>query len=69
MAEQLFKKNCDRDISLYLFTSLASVTHDQKTWSEFNSIFLEQQTSRTHAIWKEFNAWNEDSIKQNNKYR
>jgi len=37
MAEQLFKKNCDRDISLYLFTSLASVTCDQKTWSEFNS--------------------------------
>jgi len=37
MAEQLFKKNCDRDISLYLFTSLASVTRDQKTWSEFNS--------------------------------
>ena len=37
MAEQLFKKNCDRDISLYLFTSLASVMRDQKTWSEFNS--------------------------------
>jgi len=40
MAEQLFKKNCDRDISLYLFTSLASVTRDQKTWSEFNSIVI-----------------------------
>ena len=38
MAEQLFKKNCDCDISLYLFTSLASVMRDQKTWSEFNSM-------------------------------
>ena len=32
-ADQLFKRNCDRDNSPKLFSSSASVTHDQKRWS------------------------------------